>query len=81
MLDITGVSGHATLPGFITPPITQAHCVHYSWPTEEFVKDCDRTRTDSALNHMTSAPSARPTPAASQRPRARNLDTGDEHQG
>ena len=31
-LDVTGVSGHAILPGFITLPITQAHCVHYSCP-------------------------------------------------
>ena len=29
---IAGVSGHAILLGIITPPITQAHCVHYSWP-------------------------------------------------
>lgn len=31
-LAVTGVSGHAILPGIITPPITQAHCVHYSCP-------------------------------------------------
>lgn len=31
-LAITGGSGHAILPGIITPPITQAHCVHYSCP-------------------------------------------------
>lgn len=30
--DIAGVSGHAILPGFITLPISQAHCVHYSCP-------------------------------------------------
>lgn len=71
MLDITRVSGHATLPGFITLPITQAHCVHYPWPTEDLVKGCDHAPTDSALNHMTSAPSARQNPSASQRPRAR----------
>lgn len=31
-LAITGVSGHAILPGIITPPISQTHCVHYSCP-------------------------------------------------
>lgn len=30
--DVVGVSGHAILPGFITLPISQAHCVHYSCP-------------------------------------------------
>lgn len=31
-MDVTGVSGHAILPNIITPPITQAYCVHYSCP-------------------------------------------------
>lgn len=31
-------------------------------PSEEFVKGCDRGRSDSALNHMTSGPSAHPNP-------------------
>lgn len=63
-LAVTGVSGHAILPGIITPPITQAQCVAYIIHAPRGVHQKLRPQVLRQRSQSHSPmPSAHPTPA------------------